>query len=273
MNFENYFKKAQKEKWAIGQFNISNLETLRAIILAAKNLNSPVIIGTSEGESKFLGLKQTAVLVKTFKEETGLPIILNLDHGKSLDYIKKAIIAGYGAVHFDGSALSLEKNIFLTKKIVKYAKKFNVLVEGEVGVIGGALTNPEDAQKFIKETKVDLLAVNVGTIHGMAKSGKNERINLERLKEIKEETRNTYLVLHGGSGALKKDIKSAIKSGVVKININTELRMVFTQTLRRALSKNKNEFVPYKYMPEVIGAVQKTVESKIKLFRYVPTKS
>ncbi|MFH1180990.1 MAG: class II fructose-bisphosphate aldolase, partial [bacterium] len=123
MNLKDYFKKAQKEGWAIGQFNVSNLETLRAVVLAAQNLKSPVIVGTSEGESKFLGLKQAAVLVRVFREETGLPIFLDLDHGKSLEYIRGAIEAGYDAVHFDGSQLPLEENIRITKEVVKLARK------------------------------------------------------------------------------------------------------------------------------------------------------
>jgi len=179
-NFKEYFQKAQKEKWAIGQFNISNVETLKAIFLAAEKLNSPVIIGTSEGESSFLGLRQSVYLVRAFKEEAKIPTILNLDHGKSFDYIQKAILAGYDSVHFDGSTLPLEENIHLAKKIVKYAKKFKVLVEGEVGVIGGALTNPDDAERFVKETGVDLLAVNIGTEHGVRESGENPRVNIER---------------------------------------------------------------------------------------------
>jgi len=278
---KNYFKKAQKEKWAIGQFNISNLETLRGIILAAKNLKSPVIIGTSEGESKFLGLKQAAALVRVFREETKLPIILNLDHGRSLDYIKKAINAGYDAVHFDGSHLSLAKNIVLTKKVVKHAKKFGVFIEGEVGSIKGSsqilkkipeteeedLTNPEEAQRFVKETGVDSLAINVGTFHGMKSRGKNPHVNQKRLKEIKEKVGDrVFLVLHGGSGTPEKDIKLAIKTGIVKININTETRVAFTKSLKKALARKPEEVVPYKYMPEVVKAIEKVIEEKIKLF-------
>jgi len=124
-----------KNKWAIGQFNVSDLESLKAIIQAAVKLKSPVIIGTSEGESKFLGLKQAVALIKSFREETGLPISLNLDHGKDIAYIKKALSAGYDAVHFDGSDLPFKKNIEITKKIIKIAKPKNILVEGEVGII------------------------------------------------------------------------------------------------------------------------------------------
>lgn len=261
-----YLKRAEKEKWAIGQFNFSNSKILKAIIQAAKNKKAPIIVGTSEGESKSIGLKQAVALVKSYRKETGLPIFLNLDHGKSFNYIKKAIKVGYDAVHFDGSKLPLNKNTKITKKVIKYAREKNVLVEGEVGVIGGVLTNPKETQEFLKETKVDSLAINVGTIHGIRKSGINPQINLQRLKEIKKKTGRTSLVLHGGSGTSEKDIKAAIKLGVVKININTELRIAYTNTLKKVLKKKPKEITSYKYMPEVIGAVQKVVEEKIKLF-------
>lgn len=280
-NLTDYLKKAQKEEWAIGQFNVSNLEALRAIVQAAQGLNSPIIIGTSEGESKFIGLKQVVALVGSFREETRLPVFLNLDHGKSFDYIKEAIRAGYDAVHFDGSRLSLKENIEITKTIAKLAHKKGILVEGEVGVIVGAsevletspeikeedLTNPKDALKFIKETKVDSLAVNIGTFHGIEASGRNPHINLQRLREIKEKIgEKSFLVLHGGSGTPKEDIKAAIKLGIVKININTELRLAFTDTLKKVFQETPKETTPYKYLPGAILAVQKVVEEKIKLF-------
>jgi fructose-bisphosphate aldolase class II len=261
------FKKAQKEGWAIGQFNFSTLEVLGAIVQAAKKMKSPIIVGTSEGESKFIGLRQAVAVIKSFREETNIPIFLNLDHGKTFHYVKKAIEAGYDAVNFDGSELSLKENIRKTKKIVKYARKFGVLVEGAVGIVGGALTNSEEAWQFVKETKVDSLAMALGSIHGIGSSGIDPRLKIKRLKEIKEKLKNTFLVLHGGSGVQKKDIKAGIKSGIVKININTELRMAYTNTLKSVLKKK--EIVPYKYMPKVIEAVQKVVEEKIKLFSSV----
>lgn len=265
-NLKEIFKRARKERWAIGQFNISNLETLLAIVQAAKNLKAPVIIGTSEGESKFIGLRQAAALVKSFKENTGLPIFLNLDHGKNLDYIREAIDSGYDGVHFDGSELPLEENIKRAKEIVKIAEKKGVLVEGEVGVIGGELTRPKEAKKFVKATKIDSLAINIGTWHGL---GQKAGINFQRLQEINGEVRDVPLALHGGSGVPDSHIKKAIALGITKININTELRMAFTDTLKLVLAKNPEEFTPYKYMAEVITAIQKVVENKIKLFGYV----
>lgn len=262
-NLKDYFKKAQKEGWALGHFNISNLETLRAIAQAAENLKSPLIIGTSERESRFIGLRRAAVLIKSFKKETGLPIFLNLDHGQSLSYIKEALAAGYDSLHFDGSKLPLAENIKMTKELVKIAKKKEILVEGEVGVIGGELTDVKEAQKFIEETKIDVLAINIGTWHGR---GEKAGINFQRLAEISKGVRNVFLVLHGGSGVPDSHIKKAIELGIRKININTELRLAFTNTLKEVLRENPNEFIPYKYMPKVIETVQKVVENKIKLF-------
>jgi fructose-bisphosphate aldolase class II len=267
-----YLKKAQKEKWAIGQFNFSNSETLKAIIQAAEKLKSPVILGTSEGESRSIGMLQAVALVKSYKKKRGPSIFLNLDHGKSFNYIKKAIDAGYNSVHFDGSELLLNKNIKAIKKVIKYARKKNVLVEGEVGIIGqalgakGVLTDSFEARRFIKETKADTLAIAIGNLHGIRPSGTNPKLDLKRLKEIKEKAGVVPLVLHGGSGSPKEDVKKAIKSGIVKININTELRMAYTKTLRKVLKKKPKEITPYKYMLEVIKAAQKVVEEKIKLF-------
>jgi len=241
------FDRAIKGKWAVGQFNLSDFRLLEPIFAAAKKLKSPVIIGISERQSKRLGLEKAAVLIGRLRQEHAFPVFLNLDHAKSFVYIKKAIDSGYDAVHFDGSGLPLLKNIIIARKIVRYARKKNVLVEGEVGIIGGELTELKDAKRFVRETGVSSLAVSVGTIHGIVKIGKdNPPISLKRLKEIKKELTKMPLVLHGGSGTSEKDIKAAIKSGIVKININTELKIA--------------------YKKKGLKAVQEVVEKKINLF-------
>lgn len=247
---ENQLKKildrAAKDKWAVGQFNLSDFKLLKPIFSAAKKLKSPVIVGISERQSKRLGLKKAVALVGKLREENSFPVFLNLDHAKSFVYIKKAIDSGYDAVHFDGSGLSLSKNIIVAKKVVRYARKKNVLVEGEVGIIGGELTEPKDAKRFEKETDIDILAVSIGTIHGIVDLKKdNPPISLKRLKEIKKAVK-IPLVLHGGSGTAEKDIKAALKLGIVKVNISTELKIAY---------KRKG-----------LKAVQKAVEKKINLF-------
>jgi len=257
-----YFKKAKKEKWAIGQFNFSNLEQLQAILTAAKSKKSPVIVGTSVKESQFIGLRQAVALVNSFREEKGLPIFLNLDHGRFLSYIKEAIDLGYQAVHFDGSELPLSENIKITKQVIKYANQRGVIVEGEVGVVGKDLTKIEEVKKFIQQVKVDSLTTNIGTSHGINPTN----ISFKILKEISDAVGQMPLVLHGGSGVSEKDIRAAIKLGIVKININTEIRMAYTNALKKVLKDNPLESTSYKYMPMVISAVQNVVEEKMKLF-------
>ncbi|MEK7540895.1 MAG: class II fructose-bisphosphate aldolase [Patescibacteria group bacterium] len=280
-NLKYYFQKAQKEKWAIGQFNFSDFSQMKAIIEAGKNLKSPLILGTSEGESKFFGLEEAVALRNVLRKKTGLPIFLNLDHGKSFEYLKEAIDCGYDMVHFDGSKLSLEENVNVSQKVVKYAKKYGVLVEGEVGKIGTDssklylekfeikeedLTKPTEAKEYIKKTGVDLLAVSIGNFHGIEVSGIDPNLRLDILKKIKEEINGVLLILHGGSGIPQDDIKKAIELGIVKININTELRFAFANGLKEEFKNNPDEIVSYKYLPEAIKKVQTVVDEKIKLF-------
>jgi fructose-bisphosphate aldolase, class II len=280
-NLKFYFEKAQKEKFAIGQFNFSDFTQMKAIVNKAVELKSPVILGTSEGESKFFGLEEAAALRDVLRKKTGLPIFLNLDHGKSFEYLKQAIDAGYDMVHFDGSKLELDENIKIAKEVVKYAKKKGVLVEGEVGKIGTDssklysekfeikeedLTKPKEAERFVKETKVDLLAVSIGSFHGIEISGIDPNLRLDVLGKIEEKIGDEFLVLHGGSGTPEDDIKEGIKLGIVKININTELRLAFSGNLRRALSADPEEIVPYKFLPEAQRSVEKVVGLKINLF-------
>jgi len=273
------FKKAQKEGWAIGQFNFSTLEQLKGIILAAKKLSSPVILGTSENEINFLGLKETLAIVRILEQKLQFSLFLHLDHGKNLDLIKKAIDFGFDSVHFDGSLLSFKENIKLTTRIVKYAHKNKVLVEGELGFLRGEsrpfksskvlyeikekdLTKPEEVEEFVKETGVDSLAIAIGNVHGTYL--KMPKLDFERLTKIREKT-NIFLVLHGGSGIPPKDLKKAIKLGIQKININTELRVVWKENLQKVLEKSQ-EVKPYKILPKVEKAIQKKVEKYIRLF-------
>jgi len=261
MELVNYLNKAKKEKWAIGQFNFSTLEQLRGILSAASHLKSPVILGTSEGESAFLGIKETIALTEISKIKYKAQAFLNLDHGKDPAWIKKAVDYGYSAVHFDGSELSLEKNIKYAKKLALQIHNKNVLIEGEMDGIGSKnTTDAETAADFEKKTKIDSLAIAIGNKHGFYK---NVKLDFKRLKQIKEKT-NAFLVLHGGSGISKPQIKKAIKLGIVKINVNTELRIAWKQGIEKALKKG--EIKPYNILPEAEKNVQKKVEEKIKLF-------
>ncbi|MDD2731714.1 MAG: class II fructose-bisphosphate aldolase [Candidatus Pacebacteria bacterium] len=277
MNLKNYLTKAQKEHWAIGQFNFSTIEQLRGILSAAKETKSPIILGTSEGESSYLGLEETIALFEISKKKYNVNAFLNFDHGRNLDLVKKAVDFGYNCVHFDGSSLSFENNISETKRIVDYAHKKGVLVEGELGKIEGEsklhreevkvkqenLTSPDDVFKFVKETKVDSLAVSIGNIHGIYR--KEPGIDFERLKDVSKKSK-AYLVLHGGSGIMPKDIRKAISLGIVKININTELRIAWKESLIKSLKALDKEARPYKILSQSEDSVRKITKEKIKLF-------
>lgn len=281
-NLKYYFNKAEKEGFAIGQFNFSDLTQLKGIVEAGKNLKSPIILGTSEGEAKFFGLEEAVAIRDVMRKKTGLPIFLNLDHGKSLESVKQAIDAGYDMVHFDGSKLSLQENIKITKEVVKYAKWRGCLVEGEVGKIGTDssklysekfrvkeedLTKPNEALQYVNETKVDLLAISIGNFHGIEVSGICPDLKEDLVKEIKNKVLDkTFLVLHGGSGTAEDDIKKVVQFGIRKININTELRLAFSGNLRRALQNNMEEITPYKFLVESQKSVERVAEYKIKLF-------
>jgi len=273
----------QKEGHALGAFNFCNAEILRAIAEAAVELKTPVIVSTSQGEGVFLGFKQARSLVNAWQEQLGLDLILHLDHGKSLDIVKTAIDAGYDSVHFDGSGLSFAENVKLMRQVVEYAKQKNsIMVEGELGYLRGAsapgqkviikkkdLTNPAMANKFIQETGIDSLAVAIGNIHGIAQGGQDPHLDLARLSEIQQVVANSaFLVLHGGSGIPDKDVKQAIKSGIVKINVNTELRVAYVNALRKFLQDNPHETTPYKVMEPVVAAIKQVVTSKIRLFNF-----
>ena len=280
MNSFQIMANAQKGKYAIGQFNISTDEQIKAIVETAKDLSSPIIIATSESERKFIGAKQAVALVESWCKETGLPIILNADHCKSFESAKEAIDVGYDMVQFDGSSLSFEENIKNTKQVLKYAKSKNpnIIVEAELGYLRGGseihkekieikeedLTKPEEAKKFVAETNIDALAIVIGNLHGI--QAESKKLFLDRLKEIQKAVPNTLLVLHGGSDTQEKDIKEAIKLGIVKININTELRVAYSKALEKEIRGHPEEVKPYKILAPAIEETKKVVAKKIELF-------
>ncbi|MDP4007036.1 MAG: class II fructose-bisphosphate aldolase [bacterium] len=273
-----YYTKARKEGWALPQFNFSCAEQLQGIIEAGVHLKAPLLLGTSEGDSRFLGKTQAVALVESYRKDTRLPIFLNFDHGKSFESVKEAIEAGYDAVHFDGSAFLFKENIAIARKVVALARKNRIsVVEGEFSEIPGkhssfhkgeapllskdSFTDPAQAREFVRKTGVDSLAVLIGTVHGIYK--KNPNLDLERLQEIKKHVMS-FLVLHGGSGTPPRDLLAAVKTGVVKVNISTELRAAFTNTLRETLKKEPDEIAPYNIFVPSVRAVQKAAERHIQ---------
>jgi len=282
MKLDDILKRATREHWAIGHFNISNLEQLRAIVEAAKNLKTPIMIGVSEGERKAVGIKQTVALVQAFFEEYGIPIFLNPDHSKSVESAKKAFDAGFNSVHIDLSKLPYEENIKGTKAVVDYVKSKSpdVSVEGELGYLvtdssqiykqaieipPESLTKPEQAAEFVEKTGIDRFSGAYGNLHGIAAN--EPKLDLERIRNIRKILpENVSMVLHGGSGISDDQMKEAIKAGIANVHINTEIRIAYSEALRKSLKDNPEETTPYKLFPLVISAVQQKVEEKLKLF-------
>jgi fructose-bisphosphate aldolase class II len=282
-----YIAEADKQKKAIGHFNISNLEMLRAIFNSAKLLNVPVIIGTSEGERDFIGQKQAVAVVKSLQEEHNFPIFINADHTYSLEKAKEAVEAGYDMIIFDKAEASNIENIKEVKEFVEYCGKINpeIVVEGELGFIGknskilddvpegvktdeDSLTKPEDALDFVSKTGVYALAPAVGNIHGMLKIGHDPKLNIGRIAEIRKIC-GAPLVLHGGSGNSNEEFKEAIKAGISVIHINTEIRVAYRKSLELSLQEDLEEMTPYKYLKAPIKAVEKLVEEKLKVFNNI----
>jgi ketose-bisphosphate aldolase len=271
------FKKARDGGYAVGSFNVSTLEAIKAIIEAAKELKSPVMIETSPGELNYMGAENVADIVRNLAEDLEIPVAIHLDHGQSVEQVKLAIDSGYTSVHIDASSYDFEKNVQMTTEAVSYAHKNGITIEGELGHIPGAseshegetvqidsdtLTDPKMAKEFVKETGIDILASSIGNIHGVYEN--EPQLDFDRLEEISKI--GVPLSLHGGSGIPEDQIKKAISLGVTKINVNTELRIAFTESLRRELAENPDEVVPYKYLPEEIEAVKAVVKEKIKMF-------
>jgi fructose-bisphosphate aldolase class II len=275
---------AQKSGTAIGHFNISNTETFWGVVDAARELKKPVIIGVSEGERDYVGIKQIKALVDSVREEFGLDIFLNADHTYSIERVQEVAEAGFDSVTIDGSKLSFPENIHFTKKCVEAVKAINsqMLTEGELGYIGtsskllneipkGAqisdadLTTVEDAAPFVTETKVDLFAPAVGNLHGKLKNRPDPALNIPRIKELAQAV-FAPLVLHGGSGISDEQFKEAIKAGVVIVHINTELRVVYKEALAESLAELGDEIAPYKLGLKSREAVKASALRYLQLF-------
>ncbi|HOK29238.1 MAG TPA: class II fructose-bisphosphate aldolase [bacterium] len=268
------FKEAVNSDYAIGAFNISNREFLVAIILAAKESNSPLIIQVSESTVKFLGFDYISHLIEyADKFSENIPIVVHLDHSRRLETIVGAIRAGFTSIMYDGSHLPFEENVESTREIVKISKAVGIPVEGEIGKIGGVeehikvkedeviYTSVEEAVRFYELTGVTSLAVAIGTAHGMQK--KNARINFQRLEEIHSKLPDVPLVLHGSSGVPKEDLKTAIRFGIKKVNIATELKMAMADGIKRILDGGAIE--PRDYLNEGIENVKREVLNNIEI--------
>ncbi|MEK7649554.1 MAG: class II fructose-bisphosphate aldolase [Patescibacteria group bacterium] len=272
---------ALHEHWAVPHFNVPNLEMLKGIIEACIEKRSPVMIGTSESEREFIGLEQAVALIKSYRDEYGMPFYLNADHTKSVMKAKEAIDAGYDSIHIDLSKEPLEDNLRKTKEVVECARAKNesISVEGEIGYLmtdsskvyksavevpPESLANPDDAVRFVRETGVNRLAPAVGSIHGIALN--EPHLDIPRIARIRELLPDTAFVLHGGSGVPHDQIKQAIAAGISNIHISTDLRVAFVDTLRKELEAEKDEYALYKIMAPEIAEVKKVVLLHIDLF-------
>lgn len=272
-------EKAREEHYAVGQFNINNLEWTKAILLTAQEQNSPVILGVSEGAGKYMaGYKTVVGMVKGMMEEQNItvPVALHLDHG-GYEACLKCIEAGFSSVMYDGSHAPIEENIENTKKLVALCKEKGISLEAEVGAIGGeedgVVGNGEFADpaecKAIADLGIDFLAAGIGNIHGKYPANW-PGLNFERLAEIQAQTGQMPLVLHGGTGIPADMIQRAISLGVSKINVNTECQLSFAEATRKYIEAGKDKegkgYDPRKLLAPGFEAIKETVREKMELF-------
>ena len=280
MSLQEILQRAYQDNWATGHFNISTLEQMRVICRVCQELKSPAIIGTSEGERKYIGLLEAVAMRDALRREFNIPIFINADHSKSVESAKAAVDAGYDSIHIDLSAESFDDNVKGTAEVVEYAKhKSKISVEGELGYLRGEskiqkekievrpedLTRPEEARAFCHRTGVDRFAPVVGNIHGI--SLEEPALDIDRVKAIRHLLpESVTLVLHGGSGIPAEQMRSAIKAGIANIHVNTDLRVAFAGGLREALEAHPDEIASYKLFPEAEEVMAKVIEQKLKLF-------
>jgi fructose-bisphosphate aldolase, class II len=275
-SFKEVLLDAYRNGYAVGQFNMNNLEFTQAIIEAANEEKSPVILGVSEGAMKYMGLEYTVAMARVAMETSNVPVILHLDHGPNLEVVLKCIRGGFSSIMIDASHYELEKNIALTKQVVDLCHPLGIEVEGELGRIGGteddltvderdaALAIPAEAVRLVKETGIDALAPAFGSAHGPYKG--TPQLAFDRLQEIKDLLPETPLVLHGGTGIPDDQIRKAIELGVAKVNVNTENQLALTAVIRDVLGKDPNVFDPRKYMKPGREAIKAAVKEKMRLF-------
>lgn len=266
---------AREGKFAIGAFNTNNLEITKAIIKAANDLRSPLIISCSPSALKYAGLKTLSALVLTEINSTEIPIAFHLDHGTEISEITGCVESGFSSVMMDGSKHELDKNIEITRQAAEMAHGHGLSIEGELGKIMGvedlvvvskreaSMTDPHEAKKFVEESSVDTLAVSIGNAHGWYKD--KPELDFERLQEIAN-TVDIPLVLHGASGIGEEDIRRSIEIGITKINIDTEIREAFRNGVRDFLAVNPDQIDPRKILAPAIDNMYETVKRKIKLF-------
>ena len=291
------FEKSMKENFAIGAFNVNNMEIIQAIVDAAAETKSPVILQASSSAIKYARPTYLMKMVEAAVEETTIPIAIHLDHGADFEACKMCIDNGFTSVMIDGSKYSFEENIAITKKVVEYAHERGVVVEAELGQLAGIeddvnvseadakYTDPDQAKEFVERTGCDSLAIAIGTSHGAYKFKGEAKLRMDILKEIKEKIPNTPIVLHGASTVIPELVETCNKygaeipgakgvpdeilheasvSGVSKINVDTDLRLAFTSEIRKTFAENPGAFDPRKYLTPAREKITEIVEHKIQ---------
>lgn len=268
-------QKAEAGGYAVGAFNCNNMEIVQAIIAAAEAEKSPVIMQASQGAIKYAGIEYITAMASIAAENASVPVALHLDHGTSFEQVMMCIRKGFSSVMIDGSKLPFEENIALTKRVIDVGRAVGVSVEAELGKIGGTeddihvddrdalFTNPEEAREFVERTGVDALAVAIGTAHGQYKGV--PELDFARLEKIRSLV-NIPIVLHGSSGVPDEAISKAIKLGVRKVNIDTNIREAFVQASRDVLNKDAKEIDPRKMLGPAREAATAIIREKIRLF-------
>ncbi|MEC0276136.1 class II fructose-bisphosphate aldolase [Peribacillus frigoritolerans] len=276
VSMKEMLNKALAEGYAVGQFNINNLEWTQAILAAANEEASPVILGVSEGAARYMGgFKVVTAMVIALIEEMNItvPIAIHLDHGSSFEKCKAAIDAGFTSVMIDASHYSLEENVKITKKVVEYAKEHGVSVEAELGTVGGQeddliaesviYADPKECEELVTSTGIDCLAPALGSVHGPYKGEPN--LGFKEMEQIRQKI-GLPLVLHGGTGIPTDQIKKSISLGTAKINVNTENQISFTRIAREVLIAEPDIYDPRKFLGPGREAIKETVIGKIREF-------
>ncbi|SEA31736.1 class II fructose-bisphosphate aldolase [Selenomonas ruminantium] len=270
---DELLQEAQKGQYAVGAFNVENMEMIMAVLAAAEEKSSPVIMQTTPGTVKYAGFDYYYANVAAAAKRSHIPVAMHLDHGNSFDMAMQAYRAGYTSIMIDGSKLPLQENIHLTKSVVEVCHPGSVPVEGELGRVGGKeddmdggedniYTIPAEAVEFVTQTKVDSLAVGIGTAHGVYKG--TPKVNIQRLQEINSVV-DIPLVLHGTSGVPDNQVQDCIKNGICKVNYATDLRIAFTKGVKSYMENNPEAFDPKSYARAGMTEVQTYVEQKMDM--------
>ena len=273
MTTKQILKKAQEEHYAVGAFNVENMEMVMAVISAAEEMNAPVIMQTTPSTVSYAGLDYFLANVKVAASRANVPVAIHLDHGSSFELASQAFRTGYTSIMIDGSHGDFESNVKLSKSVVDMCKSSGIAVEAELGKVGGKeddldggdgdiYTDPLEAKEFVERTGVDSLAIAIGTAHGMYKG--EPKLDLDRLSAIREVV-SVPLVLHGGSGIPDSKVQEAIRRGICKVNYATELRIAYTDGIKKYLSENPDAIDPKKYNKAGFDEVKKVVKEKMRV--------